>query len=342
MAKDSVVGRAKGLFSEPLTPGVILTDAQIRHLVDAGSLIDLATFDEKGLDAVSYDVRIGKKAIMGGKGTEIDLTKDSLEISPGGYAAVISAECVAIPDDIVARINTKRSFSYEGIALLTGTQIDPGYKGHLLFGFYNASSRRVVLRRGRAICSLVFEALATAVSRPKAPDPNLLDGDFPERFINDMANMEVLSWQQLSENVKQIDRIATDLLQLKAKYDNVIKPIQDLTTNVDRVSQDVQKLSGTIGQMGGQLQEVEELTARNAQQVNETNTSVKMLIEHVRQVKLDGEKLAKSDEKHDEHITELRGRFQTFSVLVYVFWGLVTLVLGGLLTKYVLPKIFGP
>ena len=109
------------LFPEALQPGAVLTDAQIRELVKAGELIDRATFDVRCVDACSYDVRIGSKAIIGGSGTELDLRKTHLEISPGGYAAVVSHERVKIPNNIVVRINSKRSVSYEGIALLTGT-----------------------------------------------------------------------------------------------------------------------------------------------------------------------------------------------------------------------------
>jgi deoxycytidine triphosphate deaminase len=324
------------LFKEPITPGVILTDKQITQLVNFGSLIE--PFEPRGLDSCSYDVRIGGKAVIGGQGQEIDLTNQKgLELMPGGYAAVVSLEKVNIPPNIVVRINSKRSFSYEGIARLTGTQVDPGYKGHLLFGFYNASSKKVVLRQGRAICSLIFEALAGPVDRPKPPDPDLLDGNFPLHFVNQMANMEVLSWHQLTQHVKEIDKIATDLLELRGKYENVVEPIKDLTTNVTRLSGDVDKLSITIRTIGDQVGKLEGLTNENARQVTQISNSIQLLVGEVGYVKKDGQTLAQADEKQDSQISDLARKFGTFSVLVYIFWGVLLVVLGVLLKKYVFP-----
>jgi deoxycytidine triphosphate deaminase len=321
------------LIPEPPRPGVILTDVQIQELVTTRQLIAPATFEARGLDACSYDVRVGRKGIIGGHGVELDLMKLPLEVGPGGYAAVISEEKVKIPDNMVVRLNSERSFSYEGIALLTGTQIDPGYEGHLLFAFYNASSRRVILRRGRAICSLVFETLESSVSRPKPPDPDLLYGNFPDRFVNDMANMEVLSWSQLSEHVKEIDKIAKDILDLRAKYENVLEPIKVLTGNVDRLSQDVDKLSVSLREVGKDVANLQKITSENAQLITSLGTSVHLLVSEVGGLK-------KDTEKHGDRIVDLSTRFGRFSLVVYIFWAILLIFLGTVIKDYVYPKIF--
>lgn len=234
------------LIPEPLAPGVVLEAAQILQLVEAGFLIDPDTFDRRSLDACSYDVRIGNKGMIGGSAHEIDLQKDPLTLTPGGYAAVISHERVKIPDNMLARINAKRSIAYQGIALLTGTQVDPGYRGHLLFGFYNTSSRKVVLAKGQPICSLVFEPLATNVSKPKTADPDLLVGNFPSRFISDMANMEVLTWQELSNQIKRLDQISHEIIELRTKYNDVMGPITKQTENINKLTTDVDKLRESV------------------------------------------------------------------------------------------------
>ena len=332
MAPDSK--KEHPLLPEPLAPGVILTDAQIRELVQSSHLIEPATFEERGLDACSYDVRIGRKGVIGGEGRELDLTKETLEINPGAYAAAISLEKVKIPNNIVVRINAKRSVAYLGVALLTGSQIDPGYEGHLLFGFYNASSRKTVLRAGRSICSLVFEALAGPVSRPKPSDPDLLYGNFPDNFINDMANMEVLSLQQLSEQIKQLDKISRDMMDLRAKYDNVAQPIKDLTANVDKLSIDVDKLRQN-------LSELQALTTQNAQTVRDIGTNVQTIITQVGALSGETTRLSDRAERHEREIAGLSKKYGIFYVLVYIISALVLLVLGGVFTQYVLPKLFG-
>lgn len=58
-------------------------------------------------------------------------------------------------------------------------------------------------------------------------------------------------------------------------------------------------------------------------------------------VKTETGKLATADQKHDEKIGDLRSNFRTFSVLVYIFWAVLLVILGGVFTKYFLPKILG-
>lgn len=58
-----------------------------------------------------------------------------------------------------------------------------------------------------------------------------------------MANMEVLPWMQISERVKQIERMSAEIVDLRTRYDDVMVPIEKLTENVNLISQDVAKLS---------------------------------------------------------------------------------------------------
>ena len=338
MPKSEDTGSGR-LFPEPLQPGVILSDAQIMELVETSGLIDRATFDKRSLESISYDVRVGKKGIVGGQGKEIDLTKEHVDVAPGGYAAVISLECVKIPRNIVVRINSKRSFSYEGIALLTGTQIDPGYEGHLLFGFYNASSKKAILSIGQPICSLVFETLGSDVSHPKAPDPDLIRGDFPHKFIKEMANREVLSWQQLTAHVQKIDRITKDILDLQDRYHNVMEPIEKLTSNVDRVSADVDKLSAAIKSVGDDVSKLDLATEKNAQLVAEVSKNVLVLVTDVTTVKKEVDRVHVEHVSLGKRISDLGERFSNFSALVKVFWAITLLIIGGVITKYVWPHL---
>lgn len=179
------------LFTE--SPTMLLTEDDIVTMTSNGRLIVGDTFDRSSLDATSYDFRVGKRAIVGGQGNEIDLTKEGarLVIETGSYAGIVSYEKVKLPNNVIGKIGSKRKLSYEGLILLSGSVIDPGYEGHLLFGLYNASTKRRVIPLRTKICCVLFFKLAHDV-RPVAPDPNLLDGDFPTDFLDKMANMEVL------------------------------------------------------------------------------------------------------------------------------------------------------
>ena len=170
---------------------VVLTDPDIQAYVSSRQLIS-SNFDPHFLEACSYDVRVGGRGILGGQGREIDISKDILELGPGAYAGVISLEKFALPLDVFARIGSKRSLSYDGVILLTGSLVDPGYEGHLLFGLYNASQKKVVIRQGMKICNVVFELLPSAVDRGVQHNPDLLKGRLPEEFLSKMVNMEAL------------------------------------------------------------------------------------------------------------------------------------------------------
>lgn len=327
------------LFPEPLQPGVVLTNGQIQELVDTGSLIDKGTFDHDGLDACSYDIRIGDKGILGGSLNEVDLADEPIELAPGAYVAVISLERLNIPDNVIVRINAKRSVSYDGIVLLTGSQVDPGYKGHLLFGFYNASPKKRALRRTRAICSLVFETLAAPVPHPKKSDPDLIKGRFPEHFVDNMAEMDVFSWQQLTEHVKKIDKITTELMELRTKYDDVMQPIKELSGEVERLTANVDRLQGNIGEVGHQVSRLEDLASVNSTQIAEITSGVASLVTEVRVAKTETERLSAAHEKHSGEIRDVRILFGRFSIVAYVFWGILLLVLGAVMA-IIVPKLF--
>jgi dCTP deaminase len=232
------------LFAEHGQGTCILIGEDITTMCQNQRLI-VDGFDPGSLQTTSYDFRIGAKAIVGGSGNEIDLKKDRLVIEPGSYAGIISLEKVKLPNNVFAQIGSKRKFSYDGLILLTGSIIDPGYEGHLLFGLYNASTKKVVLPIRTKICNVVFTRLPKDV-KPVSADPYLLEGNFPPDFLTKMANVEVLPWNKISEEVRRIQELSQAVIDLKIQYNDVLKPIQDLTKNVDKVSLDVGLLAESV------------------------------------------------------------------------------------------------
>ncbi|MCH8042131.1 MAG: hypothetical protein IID44_00290 [Planctomycetes bacterium] len=293
---------------------IILTEKEIRRFVKNGQLISEETFDGACLQSTSYDVRIGKKAISGGHGNDIDMTKDRLTIGPGSYAGVISLERLKLPNNVLARIGSKRKFSYEGLILLTGSVVDPGYEGHLLFGLYNASSAKRVLRMSGKICTLIFEKLDSD-QKPVGSDPDLLVGEFPGDFLTSMANMDVMPWAEISDEVKRIQQLAKDVLDLKQQYGDVIEPIQRLTSNVDNVTNDVRQLTQELRRTAKDVDAVRALADDNTRSASQVLASVNMLV-------------AKTTEQ-DAKLTSLGIRFGTGSMLANIILAIVMLVLGS-------------
>ncbi len=326
--------REPSLFPELHQGAALLSEAEILYSVKNGMLIVESTFDESCLQATSYDIRAGNKGIVGGQGNVIDLTKESLVIDPGSYAGIISLEKIALPKKVVAQIGAKRKSSYEGLILLTGSIIDPGYEGHLLFGLYNASTNKVVIAHRRKICTIVFFELDKE-QKPVPADSALLRGDFPTDFVNKMANMEVLPWAQISSEVRHIQTLTQQVLELQAKYNDVLEPIKVLTANVDKVSANVGILTKDLERVAGQVNTVQTLTSDNAKQVNELVTGIRLLTGEVS--KLDGKTT-----RHETELRDVSTKVSRFSLLMYVFWAILLIFLGAVVNKYLLPAIQTP
>jgi deoxycytidine triphosphate deaminase len=317
----------------------VLTDAEISSAVATGKLISRDTFVQSSLEASSYDVSVGGKGMVGGEGLEIDLSKEPMILGPGGYGGIISHERLNLPPEIYARIGSKRALSYEGVILLTGSIIDPGYEGHLLFGLYNASQRRVVIRQKRKICNIVFERLSSAPQKSATPDPSLQSGNFPDVFIDKMTNMEVLPWMQISERVKQIEDIAKDILDLKARYEDVLQPIRDLTANVRSLTDDVASLTSQTRSIASDVERVNHTADENAKAITQLTTNVATLVGQIQGVQDRTKNLEETDKAHLSTITGLQTSLGRFQLGNYVFWAIMILIIGALLGVFV-PRLF--
>ena len=313
----------------------ILIDSEIEEAVNAGYLISRDTFQRASVEASSYDVSVGRRGILGGVGIEIDLTKEPMELGPGGYGGVLSLECFDLPEHICARIGSKRALSYDGVILLTGSLVDPGYRGHLLFGLYNASQRRVIIRHGRKLCNVVFERLGVVPSKQAPSDPNLRIVNLPDTFVDRMANMEVLPWMQISERVKQIEQITREILDLKARYEDVLQPIRDLTKNVDNLTKDVSGLTAEATRLTEDMKNLSGLVNENGKQISQLTANMGTLLGQVQAVQERTRSMEDAAKVHTESISTLRVSFSRFQVIAYIFWALVLLGLGALLPELV-------
>lgn len=330
------------LFSDQdLTVG-ILTDQEIEAAVSRGALITGTTFHASSLQPSSYDIRVGRLGIIGGQGQELQLTQAPMELEPGAYGGVVSYERLHLSPNIAARIGSKRALSYDGVILLTGAVVDPGYEGHLVFGLYNASQRKAIIRHGRKICNVVFERLSESPERQAPSDPNLLNGAFPDQFVDKIANMDVLPWMQISERVKQIETITKDILDLKARYDDVLGPIRDLTNNVKSLTADVTSLSEQTRSIAKDVENVNNMVGENNRQINTLTTNLATMVGQVQAVQERTRNLEDTEKAQGETITTLRTRLGRFQLLIYVFWVLLLLGAGALLSRiltvYLFPK----
>lgn len=87
-------------------------------------------------------------------------------LRPGAQALATTAERVAIPADVVARIEGKSSYARLFLGVHTAGFIDPGFVGQITIEFVNHGPFAIVLHEGMAIVQIAFSRLDAAVSRP--------------------------------------------------------------------------------------------------------------------------------------------------------------------------------
>jgi dCTP deaminase len=97
---------------------------------------------------------------------EVD-TEEPFVIHPGEFVLGRTEEHVAIPDDVVARIEGKSSLGRLGLIVhATAGFVDPGFSGTLTLEITNFNSVPIVLRPGLPIAQLSFMTLDRAAERP--------------------------------------------------------------------------------------------------------------------------------------------------------------------------------
>lgn len=324
---------ATTLFAnDPNVNSSILSDKEINDYVTRGLLIQKDTFNSVSLEASSYDIRVGKKGIIGGEGVEINLQQNqTLEIPPGAYAGIISYEKMNFPKNICARLGSKRALSYDGVILLTGSIVDPGYQGYLLFGLYNASQKKVHIRYGRKIWNIVFERLGIEPQKEVQPEPNLVNGNFPDAFMDKIASMDVLPWMQISERVKQIENITKDIIDLKARYEDVLQPIKDLTNNVKSLRDTVSEISNQTGILTRDMQNANRMVEENGKQINQLTNNLTLLSDKYGSAIKQLDNISDDFKNQGSQIKDLSIDVKSQRKGSNILWAIVLLVLGALI-----------
>jgi deoxycytidine triphosphate deaminase len=247
--------RAQGKIWDDFPEGSrILLSEQIVQLEQRLSLIQ--PFAKGNLAPCSYDFCAGSSYVQAGGGATDNTSKEPLTLGPGSYAGLISREKVKIPPNMYVMLGPKRKLSYEGIILLSGSVVDPGYEGHLLFVLYNSSGKKRVIYPGKKICVATFFQLDKSVPNPIGPDPSLSAGNFPGEFLDSMANMELPSMVEITEKLKSINDIQHRVLELEKTYSDVTKPMKDLIDTVGKVTSDIANVSKDVDRLAQQGERV--------------------------------------------------------------------------------------
>ena len=161
---------------------MVLSDRTIREEIRKGRIV-IDPLDPSAIQPASVDVRLGKELLVFKTWRHpfyIDV-KENLEdltelveideerpflLQPGEFVLATTFEYIAIPDDIVARLEGKSSLGRIGLLIhSTAGYIDPGWRGHLTLELSNVAKLPITLYYRMKIGQISFLRLTAPAER---------------------------------------------------------------------------------------------------------------------------------------------------------------------------------
>ena len=161
---------------------MVLSDRTILQLIGEGR-IGVEPFDRADVQPSSIDLRLGAdfQVFRNSRYPYIDPAREQpgltervtasreepFVLHPGEFALGTTIERIALPSDIVGRLEGKSSLGRLGLLIhSTAGYVDPGWEGTLTLELSNVANLPIVLTPGMPIGQISFTAMTTDVDRP--------------------------------------------------------------------------------------------------------------------------------------------------------------------------------
>jgi len=161
---------------------MILSDVDIRKEIESGRIV-IDPFDPAAIQPSSIDLHVDDRfrVFASSRYPYIDVKKempgltevvevadpDPFILHPGEFVLGSTLERVAIPDDMVARLEGKSSLGRLGLLIhSTAGYVDPGWDGFLTLELSNVANLPITIYPGMKIGQISFFRLTTPAERP--------------------------------------------------------------------------------------------------------------------------------------------------------------------------------
>ena len=158
---------------------MILSDRDIRAEIDAGRIV-IEPYLPDAVQPSSVDLHLGNRfrvfrnnrtAVIDPREEQPELTElveivgdEPFILHPGEFVLGATFERVALPDDLVARLEGKSSLGRLGLLIhSTAGYVDPGWEGTLTLELSNVANLPIKLYDGMKIGQISFQRLSSAV-----------------------------------------------------------------------------------------------------------------------------------------------------------------------------------
>lgn len=144
---------------------MILSDTAIRRLLREKRLIIDPEPSDVQIQPASVDLTLGRGFLSPYGGEEVD--QDCYLLGPGDCVLATTTEYVAIPSDLVARVEGKSSWGRKFLMVhSTAGFIDPGFRGLITLELTNLSKVSHMLKVGVSIAQISFQCMDQPAARP--------------------------------------------------------------------------------------------------------------------------------------------------------------------------------
>lgn len=217
----------------------IIGAEKLEDLISDGNIIKNGSTE--CVDGIKYDFRLGPKFLKAYFGQTVDYNefttpedRTKAVVEPGEVVFVLSKERLSLPNDIYIQLNPKRSLSQDGIELLGGLTVDPGYEGHLVFGLRNVAGRPYQLKPGTRIVGAHFFSLSEDEKIDVKNKPTTID-DFPQRLQDLIEKYEPVNPQNLAEELRELKSSFEDKqIQLSKDVAMLKEQVSDFSKELER------------------------------------------------------------------------------------------------------------
>jgi len=181
----------------------MLSDVEIRELVEEKKSLLIEPFDRKYIEPASYDIRAGR-VLIARKGI-VDLVKENVTLRHGDWAEMESLETFELPTSIAATVGIRSSLTRRGLDWFGGPQIDPGYRGKIYTSVFNASSTPIEITYGMPFATVIFYRLGREASKPYSGKFQS-QLSFPEEDVERMLKMETHTLSDVIQSVGLLEQ----------------------------------------------------------------------------------------------------------------------------------------
>ncbi len=199
-----------------------LPKQEILKFIEKGEIIS-KNFSEKYLEPASYDIRLGEEGITSTDKKKINIKEQGyLTIRAGEFAVFQTIEYFNIPLSIVGNIGMKSKYARQGLILLAGLQIDPGFTGHLVLRAFNSSTQSIIISFKAPIGMVQFLQLIEPVEIPYS-------GKYQEQITipaDDLEQIVKSKGMTIGEVIMTIQSLVKSVQELKFSQENIGKSIE--------------------------------------------------------------------------------------------------------------------